>query len=124
MVAAQRRQDGVQDARDGRKAGQVGDQLIAQAQGRLADHRSTVDHHRDHSHPAVLVLDRVHGHDREGAHQIIEHLVLGCQVDREVVPFFGGDLGQAPFHHRLVGRDHLHHSRPAGGEVLTDRGHE
>ena len=83
-----------------------------------------VDHHRDHGDVAVLVLDGVHRHHREGAHQVVEHLVLRRQVDGEVVPLLGRDLGQAALHHRLVGRDDLHDRASAVREVLPDRGHE
>ena len=124
QLGPQRGQHRVQHARHSGEAGEFGDKLLAQPQGLLADHGRAIDHHRDHGDIAVLVLDGVHRHDREGAHQVVEHLVLGRQVDGEVVPLLGGDLGEAAFHHRLIGRDDLHHGRSALAEVLPDRGHE
>ena len=124
LFCPERLEHRVQDAGHGRQASQVGDQLVAQAQGRLADDGRAIDHHRDHGDIAVLVLDRVHRHDREGAHQVVEHLILGRQIDGEVVPFLRRDLGEAPLHHRLIGRDHLDDRRAAGRQVLPDRRHE
>ena len=37
-----------------------------------------------------------------------------------IAPFLGRDLGQAPLHQRLAGRDDLHHGGVAGREIALD----
>ena len=124
LLRTQRLEHGVQHARHCRQAGQMGHQFVAQSQSRLADDRRAIDHHRDHGDVTVLVLDRVHRHDREGPHQIVEHLILWRQIDGEVVPLLRRDLGQPPLHDRLIGRNHLDDGRATGRQVVADRSHE
>ena len=48
----------------------------------------------------------------------------GRQVDIDVVPFRCRDLGDAPFHQRLAGRDELNDGGAAGIEIGLDRAEE
>ncbi len=121
VVRAERAQDRIQHTRNGGQAGQMDDQGLPQAQGFLADDRLTIHDQRAHRHIAFLIRGRLHGGDREGPHQIVEHLVLGGQVDGQVVPLFGRDLGQPALHHRLIGRDDLHDAGASLDEVVADR---
>ena len=57
---------------------------------------------------------------REGVHQEGEDAIPGRQVDVGVVPFGGGDLGDAAFHQRFAARDQLDDGRPPGGEIGLD----
>ena len=98
----------------------MGHQVLAQGQGFLALHGAAVDHERPQGDVVVLVPQLLHLGDGEGAHEVVEHLVLGREVDRQVVPLLGRQAGQPPLHDRLVGRDDLHDGGPVGREVLAD----
>ena len=47
----------------------------------------------------------------------IQHIFSWRQVDAEIVPFGGRDLGDAALHQGFAGRDELHHGRPLGFQV-------
>ncbi len=58
---------------------------------------------------------------REGVSEVVEDVFARRDVDRDVRPFGGGDLGQAAVQKRLAGRDHLHHDGMPLIEIALDR---
>ena len=98
------------------------DQRVAAGDRLLAEHGVAVTvEHRPREQVAALVgegLLQLHG---EGVGQELDHGLARGEVDGEVVPFGGRDLGDAPFHQRLAGRDQLDHGRAPGSEVGLDR---
>ena len=87
----------------------------------LAEHRVAVGvEHGPRHDVAVVVGEGLLQLHREGVGQEIQHILPRRQVDGEVVPFGGGDLGDAPLHQRLAGGDELHHRRPPRFEVRLD----
>ena len=57
---------------------------------------------------------------RERVLQVVEHVFARRDVDREIGPFLGRDLGEPAIHQRLVGRDDLHDCGMTGVEVALD----
>ena len=61
---------------------------------------------------------------RKGVGQELDDGLARGEVDGEVVPLRCRDLGDAPFHQRLAGRDELDHGGAAGIEIGLDRADE
>ena len=60
--------------------------------------------------------------DRETVCEIVEHIFARRDVDIDIGPLLGRDIGQAAFHQRLAGRDDLHDRTRACGEVSLHAG--
>ena len=52
--------------------------------------------------------------------EIIEDVFARRDVDLDVAPFLGRDLGEPPFHQRLAGRDDLDDGGMAGFKIALD----
>ena len=98
------------------------DQRVAAGDRLLAEHRVAVTvEHRPREQVAALVGEGLLQLHREGVGQELDHGLPRREVDGEVVPFGGRNLGDAPFHQRLAGRDQLDDGGPPGFEVGLDR---
>ena len=53
--------------------------------------------------------------------EIIEDVLARRDVDLDVAPFLGRDLGEAPLHQRFAGRDDLNDGGVTGLEIALDR---
>ena len=71
---------------------------------------------------ALAVGERLEELGREAVREIIENVFARRDVDLHVAPFLGRDLGEAPLHQRLAGRDDLDDGSVAGFEIALDRG--
>ena len=114
--------DLVERAADRRQRGELLDHLVAPANGLAALDRIAifvVDGPRiDVALGVRIFLEQLR---REGVHQVPADIFARRDVDMQVGPFLGRDLGKAPFHQRFAGRDDLHDRRMTVGEVLLDR---
>ena len=105
-----------------RQCRQLLDERVAPRHGLLAEHGvAVVVEHRPAHDVAVVVRERLLQLDREGMGEEFDDGFARGEVHREVVPFRCRDLGDAPFHERLAGRDELDDRRPAGIEIGLDR---
>ena len=113
--------DLVERRRHRRQRGELLDQRVALGLGFPADDGVAVRIGGGPAHQiAVVVGEGLLELHREGVHQEGEDAVPGRQVDIEVVPFRGRDLGDAPLHQRFAGRDQLDDRRPSASEVGLD----
>ena len=113
--------DLVQRRRHRRERGELLDQRVAAIFGLLADHRIAVCVPGGPAQQvAGIVGERFLQLHREGVHQVGEDRVPRGEVDVEVVPLRGRDVGNAAFHQRLAGGDQLHDRRPPRREVGID----
>ena len=104
-----------------RQGAELLDERVALRHGLLAQHRVAVgveDGPREDI--AVVVGEGLLQLHREGVGQKIEDVLAGREIDGEVVPFRGGDLGDAPLHQRLAGGDELDDGRPPLLHVRLD----
>ena len=98
------------------------DQRVAPGDRLLAEHGIAVTvEYRPREQVAALVGERLLQLNREGVGQELDHGLPRGEVDGEVVPFGGRDLGDAPLHQRLAGRDQLDDGGPPRSEVGLDR---
>ena len=105
-----------------RERGELLDQRVAAGDRLLAEHGiAVIVEHRPREQVAALVGEGLLELHREGVGEELDHGLPRREVDGEVVPFGGRDLGDAPFHQRLAGRDQLDHRRPPGIEIGLDR---
>ena len=113
--------DLVERGRHRRESGQLLDQRVALGLRLAANDGIAVGVGRGPAHQvAVVVGEGLLELHREGVHQEGEDAVPRRQVDIEVVPLGGRDLGDPAFHQRLAGRDQLDDRRPPGIEVGLD----
>ena len=91
-----------------RQGSELLDQRVALRHRFLAQHGVAVGVEDRPRHDIAVVVGegllQLHG---EGVRQEIQHVLSRRQVDGEVVPFGGGDLGDAALHQRLAGGDEL-----------------
>ena len=59
---------------------------------------------------------------REAVRQVIQHVLARRDVDLNVAPFLGRNLGKAALHQRLAGRDDLDDRGMARSQIPLDRG--
>ena len=98
------------------------DESVALRHRFLAEHGvAVVVEDRPRHDVAVIVGEGLLQLHREGVSQEVEDVLAGREVDGEIVPFGGGDLGDAPLHQRLAGGDELHHRRAPVVEIGLDR---
>ena len=62
--------------------------------------------------------------DGEGVAQVVEDVFARREVDGDVVPFVGGDFGDAAVHEGLAGGDDLDDASASVGEVVVDGAEE
>ena len=95
------------------------DQLVAQPDGFLRLHEVAVlVAHRTGAFFAFVVGVLLVQRGGEGVVEEVEHVLARGQVDAQVVPLRGGDLGQPALGERLAGRDQLDDGRASLVEVL------
>ena len=98
------------------------DEGVAPRGGLLADDGvAVVVEHRPRHDVALVVGEGLLELYREGVGQELDDGLARREVDGEVIPFRGRDLGDAPFHQRLAGRDELDEGGAAGIEIGLDR---
>ena len=120
LVGAEAVQDLVEGGRDGRQRGEMLHERVAPFDGLAAHDRIAVAEDRARGEIALFVgifLEQLH---REGVHEVVEHVFARRDVDLDVVPVLGRDVGQAAFHQRLAGRDDLDDGGMAVFEILVD----
>ncbi len=71
---------------------------------------------------ALAVGERLEELGREAVREVIENVFARRDVDLDVAPFLGRNLGEPPLHQRLAGRDDLDDGGMAGFEIALDRG--
>ena len=104
-----------------RQGGELLDQRVALGLGLPADDGVALGIGGGPAHQvAVVVGEGLLELHREGVHQEGQDAVPRREVDIEVAPFRGRNLGDAAFHQRLAGRDQLYDGGPAGTEIGLD----
>ena len=101
--------------------GKLLDQAVAALDGLAALHRLAVAIDRPGREVALAVGEGLEELGREAVREIIEHVFARRDVDLDVAPFLGRDLGEAALHQRLAGRDDLDDGGMAGLEIALDR---
>ena len=100
--------DLVEGRGDGRQCGELADEGFAARDRFLAEDGVTVlVEDGPGVEVAVVVGELLLQLDREGVGQELDDGLARGEVDREVVPFGGGDLGDAAVHERFAGGDEL-----------------
>ena len=100
--------DLVERRRHRRQGRELLDKRVAPGDRLLAEHGVAVTvEHRPREQVAALVRERLLQLHREGVGQELDDGLPRGEVDGEVVPFRSRDLGDAPLHQRLAGRDQL-----------------
>ena len=115
MLGAEALHDLVERALHRRQRGEVLDHAVAALDGLAALHRLAVAKDRPRGEIALAVGERLEELRREAMSEIVEHVFARRDVDLDVAPFLGRDLGEPALHQRLAGRDDLHdrrHGRP------------
>ena len=113
--------DLVERRRHRRQCGELLDQRVAPVLGLLADDGiAVVVPGRPAEEIAAVVGEGLLQLHREGVHQVGQDRVPRGEVDVEVVPLGGRNVGDAALHQGLAGGDELHDRRPARGEVGVD----
>ena len=113
--------DLVQRARHRRQRGELLDQAVAARDGLPALDRLAVAIDRPGTEVALRVGEGLVELDREGMGEIVEHIFARGDVDLDVAPLLGRDLGEPALHQRLAGRDDLDDGGVAGVEIALDR---
>ena len=117
--------DLVERGRHGRERSELLDEGVAPRGGLLADDGvAVVVEHGPRHDVALVVGERLLELHREGVGEELDDGLAGRQVDIDVVPLRCRDLGDAPFHQRLAGRDELDDGGAAGIEIGLDRADE
>ncbi len=120
-VRAEALDDLVERAGNGRQRSQPLDQLIAAGDGLAALDGLAVAEDGPRREVALAVGERLVELHREGMGEVVENILARRDVDADVVPFLGRNLGEPALHQRLAGRDDLDHGGMAVGQVLIDR---
>ena len=97
------------------------DQPVAAFDGLAALDRLAVTKNRPGGEIALAVGERLVELCREGMGEIVEDVFARRDVDLDIGPFLGGNLGDPPLHQRLAGGDDLDHAGVPGGEVGLHR---
>ena len=110
--------DLVERRRHRREGGELLDQRIPAGDRLLAEHGvAVIVEHRPREQVAALVGEGFLQLHREGVGQELDDGLPRGEVDGEVVPFGRRDLGDAPLHQRLAGRDQLDDGGAPGGAL-------
>ena len=94
---------------------------VAAGDGLAALHGLAVAIDRPRGEIALAVGEGLVELGREAVRQIVEHVLARRDVDLDVAPFLGRNLGEAALHQRLAGRDDLDDGGMAGVEIALDR---
>ena len=121
-VGAEALDDLVERALDGSKRRQVLDHAVAPLHRLAALDRLAIAIDRPGREVALAVGEWLEELGRKAVRQIVENVFARRDVDLHVAPFLGRDLGEAPLHQRLAGRDDLDDGGMAGVEIALDRG--
>ena len=97
------------------------DQAVAPFDGLAALHRLAVAKDRPRREIALAVGERLEELGREAVREIVEDVFARRDVDLDVAPFLGRNLGEPALHQRLAGRDDLDDGGMAGVEIALDR---
>ena len=121
QVRAEALHDLVERAGNRRQRGELFDQPVAAGDGLAAFDRLAVAKDGPRGEIALAVGEGLVELDREGMGEIVEDVFARRDVDLDVVPFLGRDLGEAALHQRLAGRDDLDDGGMARLEIALDR---
>ena len=114
--------DLVESALDGIEPGQMFDHAVAAGQGLSAEHRLAIVEHGPRGQVAVVVGERLEELHRKRVLQVVQDIFPGRDVDPDIRPLLGRDVGEAALEQGFSGRDNLNDRRVAGGEIPVDRG--
>ena len=113
--------DLVEGAGHGRQRGELLDEAVAARDGLTALDRLAVAIHRPGTEVALRIGEGLIELDREGMSEIVEHIFARGDVDLDVAPVLGRDLGEPALHQRLARGDDLDDGGVAGVEIALDR---
>ena len=105
-----------------RQRGEMLDQPVASAHRFTALHRLAIPEHWARRKIAFAIGERLIQLRRKRVGQIIQHIFPRRDVDLDVAPFLGRNLGKPTLHQRLAGRDDLDHGRMTVVQIPLDRG--
>ncbi len=120
-VGAEALHDLVERPLDRSERGQPLDQAVAALDGIAALHGLAVAIDRPRGEVAVAIGEGLEELCREAVRQVVEHVLARRDIDLDVAPFLGRDVGKPPLHQRLAGGDDLDDGGMAGIEVALDR---
>ena len=103
-------------------ASQALDHAVAAFHGLAALDRLAVAVDRPGREIALAVGEGLVELGRKAVRQVVEDVFARRDVDLDVAPFLGRDLGEAALHQRLAGGDDLDDGGMAGLEIALDRG--
>ena len=122
-IGAETMQDLVEGALHRRQCRQMLDHPVAAFDRLARNHRIAVGVVcRAREEVALVVGVELEQLGRERVAQIVEDVFPGRDVDREIGPFRGRDLGEAAVEQGLVGRDDLQDAGMPVLEIARDRG--
>ncbi len=121
LIGAEALHDLVERARHRRQCRQPLDHAVAALHRVAALHGLAVAEHRTGGEIALLVGERLVELCREGMREIIEDVLARRDVNGDVAPFLGRNLGETPFHQRLASRDDLDNCGVSRCEIAVDR---
>ena len=122
QLRAEALDDLVERAMDRRQRRQLLDQAITAGDGLAALHGLAIAIDRPRGEIALAVGEGLVELGREAVRQIIQHVLARSDVDLNVAPFLGRNLGKAALHQRLAGRDDLDHRGMASRQIALDGG--
>jgi len=114
QVGAEALHDLVEGALDRRERGQPLDQAIAALDGIPAPHGLAVAIDRPRGEIALAVREGLEELGRETVRQIVEYVLARRDVDLDVAPLLGRDVGQPALQQGLAGGDDLYDGSMAG----------
>jgi hypothetical protein len=122
QLRAEALDDLVERAMDRRQRRELFDQAITAGNGLAALHGLTIAIDGPRGEIALAVGERLIELGREAVRQIIQHVLARSDVDLNVAPFLGRNLGKAALHQRLAGRNDLDHRGMARSKIALDGG--
>ncbi len=120
-VRAEALHDLVERTLDRRKGGKPLDQAVTALDGVSALHRLAIAIDRPRGEIAVAIGEGLEELSRKAVRQVVEHILARRNIDLDVAPLLGGNVGQPAFHQGLAGRHDLNDRGMAGLKVALDR---
>ena len=115
----------VESGLDRREGGEFLDERVAGGDGFLAEDGVSVAVDGGPAHEgSAFVGEGFVESDGEGVAQVVEDVFARREVDGDVVPFVGGDFGDAAVHEGLAGGDDLDDASASVREVVVDGSEE
>ena len=114
QVGAETLHDLVERALHGGQRGQPLDQSVAALDGIPALHGLAIAVDRSRGEIALAVREGLEELGREAMRQVVEHILARRDVDLDIAPVLGRDVGQPAFHQGLAGGDDLDDGGMAG----------